>query len=70
MSNHKPRPRCLVIDKHGCIEVFTNLYWAILIAKQARDVKEKINVKVHDIKPLLDLLKAMGLPASIRFEEC
>ncbi len=43
---------------------------AILIAKGTWDVKKMVNVEELDADPFLDLLKTMGLPTSIRIEEC
>ena len=43
---------------------------AILIAEGTWDVKKMVNVEELDPDPFLDLLKTMGLPTSIRVEEC
>ena len=43
---------------------------AILIAQGIWDVKKMVNVEELDADPFLDLLKTMGLPTSIRVEEC
>lgn len=43
---------------------------AILVANGIWDVKKMVNVEQLDADPFLDLLKTMGLPTSIRIEEC
>ncbi len=43
---------------------------ATLVAKGIWDVKKMVNVEELDADPFLDLLKTMGLPTSIRIEEC
>ena len=43
---------------------------AILIANGTWDIKKMVNVEELDADPFLDLLKTMGLPTSIRVEEC
>jgi len=43
---------------------------AILIAEGIWDVKKMVNVEELDADPFLDLLKTIGLPTSIRIEEC